>query len=408
MKKLFSNTILMIIGMLALASCDEDRDSNPVITQPTTFVLNTPVEANGTIDLSQSSTLNLTWSQPTPYTDLNAPVIPTYTVQLSTTGSYNTAYDADAEDNSTADYISLDETYSVGSASISAETIDKALMQLKGWEETAVPENINLSIRLKATVQDAGYNEYNTVYSNVITLKAVPYYIELKAADPQIWWLIGGDICDGSWGSDIGKCVIPMQSIENAEYDAKEGLGEIQWIGYLAGNGFKLRGSMDDGWATQWGQGDAFGSYKKNDGGSGNITVPEAGIYKVTLNTASDLLTVTAYDGAVTVFDGMSISGSFNSWGDEPMSPCHTYAGAENHDWYITYTFAAGDEVKVKQTGSWDYNKGVVENGTASTLSDGSLYVYGVSNGDNIKIVEDGTYMIIFNDITGFIRLIKQ
>lgn len=404
MKKLFSNTILMAMGLLALYSCSEDRDSNPTITQPTTFVLNTPSVTNGTVDLSKSSAIELTWSQPTPYTDLNAPVIPTYTVQISATNSFNTAYNADAEDNSSADYISLDETYNVVSASVSAESIDKALMQLTGWSEETTPAKMDLSIRLKAAVQDAGYNEYNTAYSNVVTLNTIPYYIELKPADPQFWWLIGGDICDGSWGSDVGKCVIPMQTISGAEYDSKEGTGEIQWIGYLAGNGFKLRGSLTDGWATQWGQGDAFGSYVKNDGGSGNITVPEAGVYKVSLNTATDVFSVTAYDGEAPLYDGMSITGSFNNWGDEPMSPCHTYDGAQNHDWYITYTFAAGDEVKVKQTGSWDFNRG----GTFNTLSTGDLYVYGVSNGANLVIPEAATYTIVFNDITGYIRFIKQ
>jgi hypothetical protein len=36
------------------------------------------------------------------------------------------------------------------------------------------------------------------------------------------------------------------------------------------------------------------------------------------------------------------------------------------------------------------------------------MYVYGVSNGDNLEISEAGKYLIIFNDITGYIRFIKQ
>ena len=199
----------------------------------------------------------------------------------------------------------------------------------------------------------------------------------------------------------MGKCVIPMQTMDGAEYDSKTGDGEIQWIGYLGGSGFKLRGALDDGWATQWGQGDAFGSYKKNDGGSGNITVPAPGLYKVTLNTKNDDLTIEAYDGSAPVFSGMAISGSFNGWGDTPMNPCST--GWENHDWYLSYTFAAGDEVKIKQADSWDYNKG----GAFVNYSQG-MYVYGVGNGPNLVMAEAGTYMIFFNDITGYIRFIKQ
>jgi hypothetical protein len=97
----------------------------------------------------------------------------------------------------------------------------------------------------------------------------------------------------------------------------------------------------------------------------------------------------------------MAISGSFNGWSDTPMTACST--GWENHDWYITYDFAAGDEVKIKQANSWDFNKG----GAFVDYSEG-MYVYGVGNGPNLVIPEAGKYMIIFNDITGYIRFIKQ
>ena len=404
MKKIHSYAMLLLAGMFTMTSCSDDNDSNPTLVQPTEFVLNTPAVASGNIDLMKSQSIVLSWSQPVPYTDMNSPVVPTYTVQLSSEGAFNTEFDANAEDNTGADYISLDETYTNGqNVAVSTESIDKALMQLNGWDESQVPQTLVLSIRVKAAVRDASFTEHNPIYSNVISLNVLPGYIELKPADPEIWWLIGGDICDGSWGDGVGTCVVPMQTIDGAEYDKKSGTGEIQWIGYLAGNGFKLRGSMDDGWATQWGQGDAFGSYVKNDGGSGNITVPEAGIYTVSLNTATDMLSITKYDGTPDVFNGMAISGSFNDWGDTEMSPCHTYAGAENHDWYITYTFAAGDEVKIKQSGSWDYNKG----GSFITYSAG-MYAYGEGNGANLVVSEEGTYLVLFNDITGYIRFIKQ
>ena len=404
MKKIHSYAMLLFAGAFAMMSCSDDNESNPTLVQPTQFVLNDIAEAGGIIDLQKSQSVVLSWSQPVPYTDMNSPVVPTYTVQLSSTGSFNTEFNANEEDNTGADYISLDETYSSGqNVAITAESIDKALIQLNGWEEGQVPETLALSVRVKAAVRDASFNEYYPIYSNVIGLSIIPYYMELKPADPEIWWLIGADICNGSWGSEYATNVIPMQTIEGAEYDKKSGAGEIQWIGYLAGNGFKLRGSMDDNWATQWGQGSAFGSYVKNDGGSGDIKVPEAGIYTVSLNTATDVLNITKYNGTPAVFSGMAISGTFNDWGDTEMAPCHTYAGAENHDWYITYTFAAGDKMKVKQLGSWDYNKG----GVFVTYSNG-LYAYGVDGGADLSVPEAGKYLILFNDITGYIRLIKQ
>jgi hypothetical protein len=36
------------------------------------------------------------------------------------------------------------------------------------------------------------------------------------------------------------------------------------------------------------------------------------------------------------------------------------------------------------------------------------MYVYGVDTGSNLVIEEEGTYQILFNDITGFIRFIKK
>ena len=388
-------------GLLLFTSCKDDNESNPVLTQPTAFVLNN-IDVTGNVDLEKSTSVTLTWSQPTPYNDYNTAMVPTYTIEVSPTGSFNQAFDVNAEDNTGADFFALDETYSNGlGAEVNTETLNRMLLQLLGWTEATVPATQQVSFRVKSAVRDASFREYYPIYSNVINLTTVPYYVELKPADPEIWWLIGADIADGSWGGDMGKCVIPMQTIDGAEYDKKTGQGEIQWIGYLGGNGFKLRGALDDGWASQWGQGDAFGSYVKNDGGSGNITVPEAGLYKVTLNTKDDKLTIDAYDGEAPVFSGMAISGSFNDWGDTPMTPCST--GWENHDWYITYEFATGDEVKIKQADSWDFNKG----GAFINYSQG-MYVYGVGNGANLVIAEAGTYMIIFNDITGYIRFIKQ
>ena len=411
MKTLFKPTILLAAaGLFVLTSCEDDNDSNPTIAQPTSFVLNQPA-ITGNVDLEKSQTISLTWSQPTPYNNFNAPMVPTYTVQVSPTGNFNKAFDASLEDNTGADFFNIDETYSNGkNVEINAQVLNRSLEELCGWTDASVvPDLQPISIRVKSVIRDASFNEYGEIFSNVVTLNTIPYYVELKPADPEIWWLIGADIADGSWGGDMGKCVIPMQTVDGAEYDNKTGQGEIQWIGYLGGNGFKLRGALDDNWAAQIGQND--GGFVKNDGGSGNITVSEPGIYKVTLNTAElakagdgeniEALTIEKYDGSAPVFSGMAIAGSFNEWGDTPMTACSS--GWENHDWYVTHTFAAGDEVKVKQADSWDFNKG----GTFVNYSQG-MYVYGEGNGANLVIEEAGTYLIIFNDITGYIRFIKK
>ncbi|MDE5759862.1 MAG: hypothetical protein K2I11_02605 [Bacteroides sp.] len=63
----------------------------------------------------------------------------------------------------------------------------------------------------------------------------------------------------------------------------------------------------------------------------------------------------------------------------------------------------AGAEVKFYDGDSWSFNIG----GALNKLSDGA-YGYGTQGGDNIVIEEAGTYLVIFNDITGYYRFILQ
>lgn len=399
MKKIFSYTMMLLAGTFAFTSCSDDNDSNPTLIQPSVFTVNTPDVGSALVDLATSSKITLTWSQPK-FTDFNAPVIATYSIQVSPTGMFTKAFDEMLEDNTGADFVALSETYSTCKAEIDAASLDKALVQLTGWSADAVPETLPLTVRVKAAVQDASFTEYGTVFSNAISLNTIPYYIELSNADPEIWYLIGSDIADGSWGEAVGTAIIPMQTIQGYDYDKKTGKGEITWTGYLGGNGFKLK-KVPNSWDEQWGQGASFGTFVMNDGGSSDIKVTEPGIYTVTLNTVTNNLTVEKYEGTPAVYDGMAIAGSFNDWSDTNMNPCST--GFENHDWYIETTLDKGAEIKIKQAGTWDFNKG----GAFVNYSEG-MCVYGVDNGDNLVIEESGKYLILFNDITGFIRFIKE
>ena len=263
-----------------------------------------------------------------------------------------------------------------------------------------VPSSLNLTFRVLAAVQNASFETLSSITSNEITLGVVPYYVMLVAADPDIWYLIGSDIADGTWGGSVPTQTFPMETVKDYAYNTSTGAGIITWTGYLEGKGFKLKHTPDS-WDEQWGQGASFGEFVMNDGGSGNITVPTAGIYTVTLNTETNELTIEATDKAK-VFAGMSISGDFNGWGDTEMAPIHT-AVAENHDWYATVTLDGTQGIKIKETGSWDYNSG----GALVELQDGSYYGTGSNGGDNLYPAA-GTYLVIYNDITRHYRFILQ
>lgn len=392
--------MLLAAGIVSLASCDADRDSNPTLITPTEFTLNTPVVEAGLIDLSRTESIPLSWSQPR-YTEDNAPVVATYFVQVSPSGTFNTEFDASADDNSSADFVTLDETSTICQTNVAGASIARALQQLCNWEEGAALESLGMSLRLKSAVRDAGLNEYAVVYSNVVSLNVLPYYVELQDADPLWWYLIGGDIADGKWGSDVPTSIFPMQPQKDYEFDKKTGEGELTWTGYVAGNGLKLKKTLDS-WDNQWGAGDS--GYVENDGGSADIKLG-AGYYTVTLNTGSHTLTIEPYKEALPYSGQVYVTGTFNDWAaDTPMIAVHTVAGDNNHDWYTTLELAAGAEVKFYDgTAEWTYNRG----GALTKLSDGG-YGYGVKDGGNIVIEEAGTYLIIFNDITGYYRFILQ
>jgi hypothetical protein len=393
MKNIFKS-LLLLCSVCLFAACADDNDSNPTLTIPATFQLNTPAFAQSYTDLATSATLPFTWSQP----DYGGfPAAAQYQMQFSLNQNFTISVaeaEADETGATVADYVALDQIYNGCNGAVDPAQLAKGLQQIAHWSESSVPATTTVYARLVADYAN------KLVYSNIVPINVIPYYVELKNAAIELWWLIGSDIADGSWGGDMGKSIIPMQAIEGEEYDKKTGQGKIQWIGYLAGNGFKLK-EYPDSWDYQWGQGDSFGTFVKNDGGSSDIKVPAAGLYTITLDTGKDNLKVEAYEGTAKVFDGMAISGSFNDWGDTAMNPCST--DWENHDWYITQHLDSGTEIKIKQAGSWDFNKG------GELIPDGdNMFAFGVDGGSNFKIEEAADYLIIFNDITGFVRFIKQ
>lgn len=233
------------------------------------------------------------------------------------------------------------------------------------------------SICMKADDQAAAYK---------ITLDMMnyTYTIEPIAAGPEIWWLIGSDIGDGSWNNStggIGTGLFPM---------AFAGSDKVSYTGYFAGSGFKLiktPGSWDD----QWGQSGSFGSFVKNDGGSGNISVPSAGYYTVTLDYANDVLTIEAASPAAATY-AVGIAGSFNGWSYAAMTACP----GDGHMWTTELSLGADEEGKFLIDG-WSVNWG------ATDFPSG----FGTQNGPNIPLAA-GDYIVLFNDIDGGYNFISK
>lgn len=408
----------LLFGIISLfASCSDDNDSNPTLIQPKEFTLNTPEYINSTIDLEKSTGLELTWSQPK-YTADNAPINATYEVQVSPTNTFTVSTDEAAADESgekVPDYAALSNTTEKCNVSASAEEIDKALVKILKWTEGNVPATQEVYVRVNAFVQE-GTSRLNPVASNSVKLNVKPYYIELKDAVPTMWYLVG-NMFGAKWAGNksIGEDALPMFLKPNFSYDKKTGAGEIEYTNYFLtgdyndkaecdGAGFKIMPSSFNWDYSMNADGATKGTIVNRNGGSagGHIVAPEAGYYTITLNTADNTAKMEKYEGAVNNYGTIQIAGSFNEWGDTPMLPYNT-EGVKNHAWYYVMDVAAGETVqfKFKIAGSWDTSWGY-------GAADGAINMYGKcdAGGKNLGL-EEGKYVISFNDITGSFSIVK-
>lgn len=394
MNKILTIALLLIGSLGIFTACDDDRDSNPVLQQPTEFVLNKPAYADaGGIDLAHSQSLEFSWSQPV-YTNNNAPLVVTYEMQVSPTGNFTTSFEeqeADETKQKVADYATIESTTTQCKVQVSAAEFAKALQQAARFEEDKMPATQDVYVRVRATV-----NGLYPIVSNVVKINVVPEYVELKDAPVEMWYLIGDCIGDGKWTNSaaaIGTSMYPMSITNGYQYDKKTGQGVLTFTGYFpAGKGFKLVQTPGD-WNHQWGTA-ADGSFVKDDGGSGNITVAEAGYYTLTLDTKNNKLSLDKADVTPTVYDAIGVSGDFNTWADpgDAMTAVNTTAelAGHNHIWSYTLDASAGATTLKFMTAGWAANWG------GASFPNG----VGVSNGANIP-VSQGKWVVTFNDIDG-------
>jgi hypothetical protein len=386
MKKIFLSSLMLLSMALVFTACDDDRDSNPTLVQPTSFTLNNPV--NPMVDLALSTGIPFAWSQP----DFGGwPAACEYQFEVSPTNEWTVSTDMAAADTTgatIANYSVLKTVYAGTKGDMLAEELNKALNRICMWEEDAVPQKQTVYVRCRAITNGA-----EPVYSNVVSLDVNPYYVDLSnevSEEIEIWYLVGAGIGSSDWNNDAGAVgsggLIPMYPVFDTDGSVMP--GEIQYAGYFTADmQFKLiknPGSWDD----QWGMGDA--GYVKNDGGSGNLTVPAEGYYYIHLNTATDELTIEPYEGTVGVYTMIGMPGNYQGWdtGANPMNGMSTTV--ENHDWYLKSVTYEETTLKFAADNDWAVNWG----------GNGFPYGQGAQDGPDIA-VPAGTYHVYFNDILG-------
>ena len=405
--KIFHSLTMFMAGCglaATLTACSDDNDSNPSLIQPTGFTLNMPAYVNETVDLESTSELQLSWSQPQ-YTADNAPLLVTYEIQVSPTNSFTVSTDQAAADESgatVADYAALARTTTKCTYTLLAADLDKALVQIKKWTVNEVPDVQTAFIRINAFLDENG-TRLNSVVSNAIELKFNPYYIELKDAAPIMWYLVGNNILDGAWSNKPGESSLPMMIQSDFAYDKATGAGEITYLNYFDDQGWKIQ-PADFNWDMGFMSGGSANTavFRNGAGDAGNIWCEPAGYYLVTVNTGSNTCTIVKQDITPKVYNQICMAGSFNEWSDTNMTPANK--SGENHVWVYIMDVPAGETVqmKFKIAGSWDTNWGYGSaDGEVNTCGKGT------GGGKNIGVAE-GTWVIVFNDITGEFTILPK
>lgn len=167
-------------------------------------------------------------------------------------------------------------------------------------------------------------------------------------------------------GSHQGWSPATAPIVYNRNYDMKyEG-----YVNFNAGDMFKFT-SQPDWKGINYGDGGS--GNLSTDGGAGNITVAEAGYYKLNADLSGSPYTYTA------VKTDWGLIGDATAGGWDTSTPM-TY-NSTTKVWTVTTTLTAGKSFKFRANNAWAINLG----GALNNLN------YG---GDNIAVTATGTYLI--------------
>jgi len=253
----------LFAGLVLTTACTSDRDSNPIYQEPSVFVLNTPAFVNGTYDLENSTTLQLTCSQP----NYGYTAATMYAVQVSLSQSFTTFTEL------TTQYSTALMNVDVSELAVAATTMAVEA----GYSGEDFPLDIPLYLRLRAYLPNAtgAQAKGGDIVSNSITLPHVKLHYALPPVTlPENVWFIGSF---NGWSWDTAPAGVMVNGTDN-----------VFWrLLYLDG-GFKINT------ATSWNGGekgygqvtivDNAGANIGDDGG--NIGVGNPGWYLVIVKTA--------------------------------------------------------------------------------------------------------------------------
>lgn len=343
MKKILKSALLIMMGLVMFTSCEDDNDSNPIVKTPTEFHLNTPALAATNIDLTNSSAIVFTCSQP----NYGFPASTMYKVQVSL-----------KEDMT--DFVELDQSFPNTVCSVDAAILASTLTTMElnaGKSEADFPMDVKVYVRMRAYMTtDTGSPVADTeILSNVICLENVHLNYSLApVTTPEHLYVVGG-FCGWDWGNSFE--FVPV-------YDHPEMYWRMVWIDEA---GVKINTAQEwDGNEKGYNgitvAGDLAGNISAN--GDGNIcsTTPQWYLMVVTASVSGRDIKYTVEFNEPNVY---LIGDTFGGW-DELMAGSKFDVPTTMDADFVSPAFKADGEIRayVKVPGNdWWHSEFMVFNG---------------------------------------------
>lgn len=343
MKKILKSALLIMMGLVMFTSCEDDNDSNPIIKTPTEFHLNTPALAATNIDLTNSSAIMFTCSQP----NYGFPASTMYKVQVSL-----------KEDMT--DFVELDQSFPNTVCSVDAAILASTLTTMElnaGKSEADFPMDVKVYVRMRAYMTtDTGSPVADTeILSNVICLENVHLNYSLApVTTPEHLYVVGG-FCGWDWGNSFE--FVPV-------YEHPEMYWRMVWIDEA---GVKINTAQEwDGNQKGYNDitvaGDLADKISSNDDGNICSTTPQWYLMVVTASVSGRDIKYTVEFNEPNIY---LIGDTFGGW-DELMAGSKFDVPTTMDADFVSPAFKADGEIRayVKIPGNdWWHSEFMVFNG---------------------------------------------
>ena len=223
-----------------------------------------------------------------------------------------------------------------------------------------------------------------------LTLTATPKYQEL----PPVWFILGN--CVGR-GSGVNHKTLGLYTSTVAMYPNPYNYEELIYASYFC-DAAEFKIILEPGNKENVIGADSEGNiiYQEStpEGGStpGNITIKDAGYYKITVNVVDKTLDITPITTDVKFYSGVTMN-------DAALAVITTNSLGENHDWL-------GD-LTVSEDGADVVFAGTGDEGLSTTWG-GNAFPGGKATVNGAAIpAKAGKYKVVFNDLLGTYRFIS-